>query len=137
LKERTKILLGVGALGVSLLTVYSMNQRKRKPNLIIKKSLPFGFNAMTVPPIGIFIRRDQVENGALLQHEVIHWNQYRRRGLLPYYLGYFSEMMKYGYDGMPMEYEARINENDYCRKFYTDAVRMGAAKTVYNPAFRK
>lgn len=91
---------------------------------------------MTVPPLGIFITRDQLGNDALLQHELIHWRQFQQIGLLPYYARYFFEKMKYGYDHMPMEIEARQGETDDVKVNYTEAVRTGQARTVYNPNFR-
>lgn len=45
-------------------------------------------------------------------------------------------MKQFGYDKMPMEIEARKNESDYCKNNYTECVRNGTAKTVYNPNFR-
>ena len=129
--------LGAGIVGVGLLTIYSMNQRKKKPNLIIRDSLPFGFNAMTIPPIGIFVNRCNVDNKKLLCHELMHWKQYQDRGLIPFYVGYAIQKIRYGYDRMPMERECRVGENDYARDNYTDAVRSGHAETIYNPDFRR
>lgn len=124
-------------IGAGLLTIYSMKRRKEKPDLIVRDSLPFGFNAMTVPPVGVFVARCQLNNKELLSHELVHWEQYSRMGLIPFYLGYVIQLAKFGYDKSPMEREARRNENKYCRENYTEAVRSGAAKTVFNPGFRK
>jgi hypothetical protein len=124
-------------MGIGALTLYSMKRRTEKPNLYIKDSLPFGFNAMTIPPLGIFVTRNQSGNDALLNHELVHWNQYARVGLIPYFFGYMVQRLRYGYDKMPMEQEARSNENAYCRENYTEAVRTGLSGTVYNPNFRR
>ncbi len=137
MKDGSKIVLTVGALSVGLLTIWSMKRRKEKPNLYIRKTLPFGWNAMTIPPMGIFITEANQSNTELLRHELTHWGQYQKRGLVPYYFGYAIEAFKFGYDDMPMEVEARSNENEYCRTNYTQAVRDGDARTVYNPDFRK
>lgn len=131
------ILIGAGVVGIGLLTLYSMKRRKEKPNLIIRDELPFGFNAMTIPPIGIFVSRCNLDNEKLLRHELIHWKQYSERGLVGYYLGYALQALQFGYDKMPMEHEARWNEDAYAKSNYTEAVRSGDADTVYDPDFRK
>jgi hypothetical protein len=129
--------LAITVIGIGALTIYSMSQRKKKPDLFVKSSLPFGFNAITVPPFGIFIKKDHADNKALLQHELIHWRQYQNAGLLRYYVCYGCQLAKYGYDGMPMEQEARVNENDYCKENYTECVRCGLSNTVCADNFRK
>jgi hypothetical protein len=128
----TTILIALGAL-----TLYSMNKKNRPPTLYVQDKLVGGFNAMTVPPVGIFIRTDQLENGNLVEHEIMHWEQYRKLGLLGYYLGYLSQSCRFGYDKMPMELEARVGECEPCKSQYTQCVRKGIARTVYNPDFRK
>ena len=124
---------------VTGVTLYSMKRRKEKPTLIVKDSLPFGFNAFTLPPIGVYVTRDQAENEALLKHELVHWKQFQEMGLLRYYLCYASQYVANGYDGMQMEKQARAEcgETDYCQDNYTDCVRGGNAKTVFNPSFKK
>lgn len=96
------------------------------------KKLPFNYNAITVPPFGIFSTSNEV---ALIEHERVHWQQYQRMGLLPYYINYAIGSAQ-GYDANPMEMEARANETDYCRANYTACVRSGQAKTIANPRFR-
>ena len=122
--------------GITLLAYLEHLQRKGEPNVIPLGSLPFDYNAMTVPPIGIFIRKDQISNQALLDHERVHWSQYQDRGLFGFYTDYYQQARLYGYDAMPMELEARQNESPYCQCNYTQCVRSGIAKTVSNPNFR-
>lgn len=126
----TNTILTASAIGLLL---YAAS--RQKPSVIPMGALPFGFNAMTVPPVGVFVRKDQLHNQALLDHELVHWQQYRERGLFGFYTDYFNEMSAYGYDHMPMEREARANETPYCQCNYTECVRSGIAKTVSNPKF--
>src|ERR1035437_10927727 len=80
-------------------------------------------NAFTIPPIGIFIVEKHRHNAALLQHELIHWRQYRRQGIIKFLLGYLKEHIQRGYDGNRYEIEARYCENEYVKRNYTEAVR--------------
>ncbi|NDD83697.1 SET domain-containing protein-lysine N-methyltransferase [bacterium] len=96
-------------------------------------------NASTIPPFGIYINKEQVDNELLLKHELVHWEQYKRTGAILFYIRYLAEKMIYGYDKMPLEIEARkkCNESDFCIDNYTECVRSGKALTVSNPNFRK
>lgn len=127
------------AIGSVLLAVHLIlrAQRKKEPAIRYVEKVPFGFNALTLPPAGIYIEKVQEGNEALLQHELIHWKQYQRMGLLPYYINYAYGMTVQGYDRHPMEIEARANESEYCRLNYTECVRNGSALTVRDPNFRK
>lgn len=111
----------------------SISGRKRPP-VYVRDVRPY--NAITIPPFGIFVSPDHIGNEKLLQHEFIHWDQYERMGLLMYYLNYIDQYIRYGYDKMPMEVEARLIEDDYCRLNYTECVRNGRAKTVASESFR-
>lgn len=126
------------AIGAALLATYLIlrKQRKSEPLITYTDSLPFNYNALTVPPIGIFIRQDQQANASLLEHEIVHWRQYQRMGLIPYYFNYAGGMIQHGYDGHPMEQEARANESSECQANYTQCVRDGRSVTVSNPMFR-
>lgn len=129
-----KVLLVVG----SVLIVDYLLAQVNKPKIYIvdnKKS----YNAQVVPPFGIYINKSQSDNNLLLQHEMVHWKQYRRTGAILFYLRYLVENVIYGYDNMPMEIEARkeCGESEYCIKNYTECVRNGKAKTVFNENFRK
>lgn len=117
--------------------IYNAIQRNRKSiPVFYRKNLHKNYNARTIPPFGIFIKESEKDNSALLEHEKVHWEQYRTNGLLPFYSRYISEMKKHGYDKMPMEKEARKNESEHCRENYSECVRNGFASTVHNPQFR-
>ena len=132
MKTRNKVLIGLAIAAI----VYSSNQRKKEKPPVYATKLLKKYNAVTIPPIGVFIKESEKDNEALLNHEAIHWKQYREKGLIQFYSQYNSELNKYGYDKMPMEMEARANESEMVKKNYTAAVRNGTAKTVYNPEFR-
>ncbi len=65
--------------------------------------------AITLPPFGIFMREGLEGEAAkrVLGHELIHWEQYRRWGLLGFYWRYLWWAARYGYRDNPMEVEAR------------------------------
>ncbi|MDD3686864.1 MAG: hypothetical protein PHE56_08875 [Bacteroidales bacterium] len=123
---------------IGLLIIKNANQRTNsKPAIKIAKALPGNYNALTLPPFGIYITEKEKGNLLLLQHELKHWQQYQKLGLLKYYNTYYQQYVKYGYDKMPMEIEARVGETEYAKSHYTKAVRSGKANTIYNPEFRK
>lgn len=115
---------------------YSKAQKKSSPHVIARKWMIGGYNALTIPPFGVFVHQDHEQNTALIEHELVHWRQYQQLGLFGYYTHYFLKHLQYGYDGNPMEREARFAESDYCKLNYTECVRSGMAKTISNPAFR-
>lgn len=128
-----------GTLLVSLviLLLYSVKQRKNdNPRVFYKDRLPFGFNGFVIPAIGIFIKKDHKDSDHLLRHELVHWQQYQREGMIPFLYNYTKEQLKNGYDANPYEIEARYEESEYCKNNYTECVRKGDALTVYNPNFR-
>lgn len=135
MKTKT-VIAGIAAVGLVALILKDQKSRKSKPDLFLRASLPGNFNAITVPPIGIFVRADKAFNRALLEHELVHWQQYQRMGLVKYYATYLSQYLGDGYDRMAMELEARGRESAYCRENYTQCVRDGVARTVNNPRFR-
>lgn len=123
----------------SIIGLFAYSQYKRKLNYVnvyYVDSMPNSYNGMSIPPFGVFIDKSEKDNDVLLAHELIHWNQFRREGMmmLPRYI---LETWKNGYDKNKYEIEAFQNEDKYCRKHYTECVRSGVAKTVYNPNFRK
>lgn len=128
-----KVLIIAGSLTAAHLLLVAL--RKKPPMICYVDDLPFGYNAMTVPPVGIFIKRSQHDNKALLDHEMIHWAQYQRMGLLGFYAAYTKGSTE-GYDANPMEIEARANETDYCKLNYTTCVRNGTAKTIQDKNFK-
>lgn len=137
MKDKSEKVLKIVAAGVAAFSAYSWLQRNRmQPPIFYREKLPGNYNAQTIPPFGIFILESQKENKALLDHELIHWRQYQEKGLIPFYNSYFAQLKRYGYDLAPMEIEARANETDFCKTNYTECVRNGQAKTVFNPNFR-
>lgn len=73
--------------------------------------LPEEFVAITLPPFGIFVRQRVMgeQRRRVLDHELIHWEQYLRHGALGYYVRYLWQWMRAGfsYERHPMEIEAR------------------------------
>jgi len=69
--------------------------------------IPGNQMAATIPPFGIFIEKKYKKNKSLLNHELVHWDQYDRMGFFGFYSTYFSEYIKYGRKYGPMEKEAR------------------------------
>lgn len=117
--------------------IYNEYQKRRKSvPVFFFNSLPENYNAMTIPPFGIFVKESEKANQELINHEKIHWQQYQNKGLINFYHQYFTELKKFGYDKMPMEQVARINESAYCIENYTECVKNGQAKTVFNPNFK-
>lgn len=110
-----------------------------KPRIFVRKKLPNNYNAMTIPPFGIFISENEKDNEKLIAHEKIHWEQYKKTGAILFSLKYLYQKMRYGYDKMPMEIEARkkLNESDFCQENYTQCVRNGQSVTVQNTLFRQ
>jgi hypothetical protein len=78
------------------------------------------YRAMTIPPIGIFIKKKYKGNENILNHDLVHWKQYQRIGLLKFYFQYFKEFLTKGYDQMPMEMEARYEEDEYTKNHYSE-----------------
>ncbi len=77
------------------------------------------YRAMTIPPFGMFIMKDHKNNKKILNHEIVHWKQYQKMGLFRFYFQYFKEFIIFGYDKMPMELNARYEEDEYTRKHYS------------------
>lgn len=81
-------------------------------------SLPGKFRGMCIPPIGIFILKKHKGNKMILKHDLIHWNQYKKMGMLDFYLTYLIQFVFVGYDKMKMEMEARKFETNYAKHNY-------------------
>lgn len=129
------VLIGLGVV-TALVIIKNEIAIKQAPKLILVGFLPYNYHAMTIPPFGIFIRKDQAQNQNLIDHEMVHWQQYQQMGLVAYHARYLKELLTYGYDSMPMEVKARFVENDFCKTHYTDCVRTGQAKTINDNLFR-
>jgi hypothetical protein len=125
-------------LGISLYLLDRVIAKNSNPKVFYIKNTG-NYNAMTIPPVGIYINEKEKDNKILLNHELYHWKQYKESGAIVYYAKYVLENILFGYDNMPMEIEARefVGENEYCIKNYTKCVRNGEAKTVKNTNFRK
>jgi len=131
--SKNKYLFALGFLGVVL---YISRKSNRKPKIITLKKIPFGYKGFIMPPFGIVVSESEKSNKRLINHETIHWEQWKREGTLPYALNYISEAIKNGYDKNKYEIEARYEESEYCKLNYTECVRSGKALTIYNPEFR-
>lgn len=57
---------------------------------------------------GIFIRADAWPDRELLAHELVHTEQYERRGgIAPFLKDYLAQVLQHGYWAAPMEHAAR------------------------------
>lgn len=70
-----------------------------------------GYDGITLPPWGVFIRAECLADERLCRHEMAHWAQYQRMGAVKFYAAYLWLMMLHGYQNHPMEIEARSAEN--------------------------
>jgi hypothetical protein len=111
----------------------------KNPKVFYRKNVLFNYNAQTIPPIGIFIQIEDKNNEHLLIHEKVHWQQYRRTGLIVFYFKYIFDLIFFGYDKHPMEKEARIKsgESEFCIENCTYCVRNGLSNVVNDLNFRK
>ena len=82
----------------------------KKPKIYYTNFILPPFRGMCIPPFGIFIKKEYKGNEMILDHDLIHWKQYKRMGLFMFYFRYFIQLIIIGYDTMPMEMEARQNE---------------------------
>lgn len=100
----------------------------------------FGFNGFVIPLFGIVINKIHINDpnlANLIDHEYVHWKQFKRYGILPMLILYIYYCIRVGYDKNPLEIEARHNEDEFVKQNYTYAVRNGLASTPYNKNFRK
>jgi hypothetical protein len=70
----------------------------------------FGFAGITLPPFGIFVLAERIDDRRLRRHEYCHWMQYQRMGFWGFYLKYLWYSVRYGYRNNPMEIEASEHE---------------------------
>jgi hypothetical protein len=70
----------------------------------------FGYGGITLPPWGVFILAERINEERLIRHEQAHWAQYQRMGMLGFYVTYIWYTMRHGYYNNPMEVEARAAE---------------------------
>lgn len=75
------------------------------------KNLPGSIMAMTIPPFGIYIEEEYVDEGdapgSILAHERIHWFQYQERRLFGFYSAYIVDWIKHGRLYNELEEDAR------------------------------
>jgi hypothetical protein len=71
----------------------------------------FDFAGVALAPWGIYILPEHLANQRLTRHEIAHWQQYKRMGLLRYYVTYLWGLVRHGYRNHPMEIEARAAEH--------------------------
>ena len=69
-----------------------------------------GYDGITLPPWGVFIRRECLADSRLCRHEMAHWTQYQRMGAVKFYAVYLWLLLRHGYQNHPMEIEARRAE---------------------------
>lgn len=108
------------------------------PPVYVARALPGGYNAICLPPFGVFVRAEHAHNRALIEHEAAHWRQFRERGLVGWYAEMAAQYLFDGYDRAALEVEARVaaGEHPDCLYEYTACVRDGRATTVHAPRFR-
>ena len=70
----------------------------------------FGFRAITLPPLGIYVLAEHIDSERLRRHEMAHWAQYQRMGAVMFYVRYVWLSLRHGYRNNPMEIEARAAE---------------------------
>jgi hypothetical protein len=95
-----------------LLVVFSLNMVKHEFVFYLPFNIPGDQTAATIPPFGIFIEEKfETENPknpcAVINHERIHWNQYKRMGLTSFYYNYLKCYFVSGRFNHWMEEEAR------------------------------
>lgn len=80
-----------------------------------------GFSGLCLPPIGIWLHPDLMTwqragmaapapgtaADRLLRHELQHWRQAQRYGVLGFYVHYIAGLIRHGYRNHPLEIEAR------------------------------
>lgn len=71
----------------------------------------FGYGGITLPPLGVFILAERINEAPLIRHEQAHWRQYERMGAVKFYVTYLWYTIRYGYWNNPMEIEAREAEH--------------------------
>ena len=66
-----------------------------------------GFAGVTLPPFGIFIIEERLQDERLIKHEKEHWRQAQELGTIKFYARYLWYWLKFGYTpNHPMEKEA-------------------------------
>ncbi len=71
-----------------------------------------GYAGITLPPCGVYLLAERMDDARLRRHEAAHWRQYRERGARRFYAVYLWWLARVGYDAHPMEIEARAAEDE-------------------------
>lgn len=100
---------------VLILLVLILNLTKTERVFYLPFDIPGTQMAATIPPFGIFFG-DEYRNegdvpGSILRHEKVHWEQYRKMGLIRFYYRYMTEYIRHGRIHHWMEEEARRLSN--------------------------
>ena len=78
---------------ITTLVSYDITLGKRgNPSLYAAPQVfcSYGWAAITLPPLGIFVCPKYTDNQSVKIHEHIHWNQYQQMGTLGFYGTYIS-----------------------------------------------
>lgn len=71
-----------------------------------------GFAGITLPPFGIYILNERIDDLRLRRHEEEHWRQSRQYGVIGFYVRYLWYTLRHGYRNNPLEVQARKAENE-------------------------
>lgn len=94
------------------------------------KAFPI-FRALMIPYIGVFIKKQYENDHTLLEHEMIHWRQFKRMGAIVFLIRYVLQFVFIGYDSMPFELEARQSDEslwNYRQRKWHGMTRKGIAR---------
>lgn len=107
-----KVKLIIITLIIIAIAIYSYRQRKNNnPLIYYTDKFPLkGYEAITLAPFCIVVKSPHKESA--LKHEMVHWEQFQKQGLLPYYYGYTKGYLKFGYRKNPYEVEARLRAGE-------------------------
>lgn len=71
------------------------------------------WSAITIAPIGVFIKPEYIDSIVVLNHERIHWEQQRKYWYIWFYIKYLYEFITVGYTNISFEKEAYEHENEF------------------------
>jgi hypothetical protein len=93
----------------NLKKVYMIKEANHLVKLFLTRT---GYAGITLPPFGIYILKERMSDELLKRHEMVHWEQYQRMGVIGFYVTYLWYNIRYGYWNNPMEIEARKKSED-------------------------
>lgn len=80
--------------------LFSFFSAKKERVFYLPFDIPGKQMAATIPPVGIFIEKKYKNEGdgcgTILAHEKIHWDQYKRMGLVLFHFEYMKGLIKNG-----------------------------------------